>query len=361
MKKSAILFFTLFLYLPALVTAQAVLGGTPETAAGSQVSSTSSNTSNSSCTIITRDLRYTAVSSRTGGEVTVLQNFLKAKGYLNTEPTGRFGLATLQAVRDFQLAKGLPTTGNVATLTAAKINEINCAGSAGATSGTTSGTVSGTPQNTVVTNLIQGFSVFPTSIVQGQLATLSWSSSADHCVISNKVDSGNWVRSRIITEGQGSVSVAPQGSAQYKLSCYDRRDEAGAITEREVSVGSDAPPTATIRSFTASPATTDPGQLSKFKWDAVADHCVISNKDSMGNWARITSMYGQAGEYVTAPMSTSKYRLSCFSDLNENTPRTDRELTVTVNGTPDLSASNSTTAISGSCPTGTTLHGTSCW
>ncbi len=66
--------------------------------------------------------------SNSNGEVSILQDFLQSKGYLNSEPTGYFGLLTFQAVKSFQTANGLTADGSVGPITRAKINALMCGG-----------------------------------------------------------------------------------------------------------------------------------------------------------------------------------------------------------------------------------------
>lgn len=78
-----------------------------------------------SCTF-SRDLK----SGSTGAEVTKLQNFLKSQGYFKAAQVPRFGPATLAAVRAFQKANKISTTGTVGPLTRAKIKSL-CSSSGG--------------------------------------------------------------------------------------------------------------------------------------------------------------------------------------------------------------------------------------
>ena len=63
----------------------------------------------SDCVLLTHDLAL----GDTGSDVTKLQTFLKAHGYLIAPLVPTFGNATLTAVRSFQRAKGLSATGTV--------------------------------------------------------------------------------------------------------------------------------------------------------------------------------------------------------------------------------------------------------
>ena len=58
----------------------------------------------------------------TGEQVMQLQQFLISTGYLQGSATGNFYSLTQLAVKDFQFANSIPTTGYVGTLTRAKIN-----------------------------------------------------------------------------------------------------------------------------------------------------------------------------------------------------------------------------------------------
>ena len=58
-----------------------------------------------------------------GSQVTELQEFLIDKGFLNSQPTGNFYSLTLKAVKDFQSANSLPSTGYIGVLSRAKINQ----------------------------------------------------------------------------------------------------------------------------------------------------------------------------------------------------------------------------------------------
>lgn len=81
----------------------------------------------SSCVTIINNLRYRDRDANRNGEVSLLQDFLQSKGYLNSEPTGYFGLLTLRAVKSFQNANGItPASGYVGPITRTKIREITC-------------------------------------------------------------------------------------------------------------------------------------------------------------------------------------------------------------------------------------------
>ncbi len=84
------------------------------------------NTNRNTCLSLTNNLSYRSRDSWTNGEVSTLQDFLQVKGYLSSEPTGYFGLLTLEAVKKFQIANGIsPVQGFVGVLTRAKLNSMN--------------------------------------------------------------------------------------------------------------------------------------------------------------------------------------------------------------------------------------------
>lgn len=59
-----------------------------------------------------------------GDKVVELQEFLIEKGFLNSEPTGNFYSLTLKAVKAFQTAYDLPSTGYFGIMSRTKANEI---------------------------------------------------------------------------------------------------------------------------------------------------------------------------------------------------------------------------------------------
>jgi hypothetical protein len=80
----------------------------------------------SSCVDLFYNMSYRATDSKTGGEVSLLQSFLNDKSYLQQDPTGFFGVATLNAVKKFQKDSGFSPTGYVGPLTRARIKSITC-------------------------------------------------------------------------------------------------------------------------------------------------------------------------------------------------------------------------------------------
>ncbi len=121
----------------------------------------------SQCTTLSSTaLRYRARDSGTNGEVTLLQAFLQDANLLATDPTGFFGVGTVNAVKAFQTQNNLQATGYVGPLTREKIRVISCNG----TTSTVTGTSTGTGVRPTVT-----VNRSPARLSSGQTQTLSWS------------------------------------------------------------------------------------------------------------------------------------------------------------------------------------------
>lgn len=76
---------------------------------------------------LTYDMRVASRDITTANQVSDLQLFLQAKGYLNSEPTGYFGLMTFAAIQSYQAANGItPVSGFVGPITRGKINASGC-------------------------------------------------------------------------------------------------------------------------------------------------------------------------------------------------------------------------------------------
>lgn len=88
--------------------------------------STISSTPQNSCPLLTTNLKEGSRDVNTNGQVTLLQNFLREKGYLNEPSSGYFGKQTKQAVKAFQVANGIDSNGQVGPITRASINLISC-------------------------------------------------------------------------------------------------------------------------------------------------------------------------------------------------------------------------------------------
>ena len=85
-----------------------------------------SGSNGNSCVTLDNNLRYRMRDSSVNNEVSDLQDYLIAEGYLSGNTTGYFGVATLKAVKSFQAANGLLSSGYVGPVTRAKIKSLSC-------------------------------------------------------------------------------------------------------------------------------------------------------------------------------------------------------------------------------------------
>ncbi|MFA4975724.1 MAG: peptidoglycan-binding protein [Candidatus Paceibacterota bacterium] len=93
-----------------------------------QVGDIDPNPTASDCVALQNNLRYKDRDINKNGEVSTLQDFLQSKNYLNSEPTGYFGLLTQKAVKSFQKDSDISPTGYVGPVTRAKIKALSCGG-----------------------------------------------------------------------------------------------------------------------------------------------------------------------------------------------------------------------------------------
>lgn len=94
----------------------------------SQYQNTGTYTGASGCIALTHYLLFGSSDVYTGGQVTMLQQFLNNTGYLRGV-SGYFDQGTLGAVVNYQRDHGIPQTGTVGPLTRATINQQSCNGS----------------------------------------------------------------------------------------------------------------------------------------------------------------------------------------------------------------------------------------
>lgn len=122
------------------------------------------NGSDSSCAVITQNLRYRMRDSGTDNNVSILQTYLYESGKLSIKPDGVFGKSTLKAVKKFQTEVGFTPTGYVGPLTRAKIQALDC------------DSIVGVSNNTPSIKVLSpnGGEVYKS----GQQITVSWNSSS---------------------------------------------------------------------------------------------------------------------------------------------------------------------------------------
>lgn len=84
------------------------------------------STSAVACLDLGSDLGYRMKDGYADSNISSLQDYLQANGYLTVSPTGFFGVSTFQAVKDFQSAYGINPTGYAGPITRAKIRSMTC-------------------------------------------------------------------------------------------------------------------------------------------------------------------------------------------------------------------------------------------
>ena len=143
----------------------------------------------SSCVSLTNNLRYRSTDAQTGGDVSVLQDFLQSSGYLKASPSGYMGLLTVKGVKGFQSDNGISPTGYVGPLTRAKIQTASCAGTtANISNNSTSNNQNGT---TLVSGCASG-AMF-SSTTGASCSSTSSGNSANTTVTKGTVSSDNRV------------------------------------------------------------------------------------------------------------------------------------------------------------------------
>ncbi|RJQ34965.1 hypothetical protein C4568_01810 [Candidatus Parcubacteria bacterium] len=85
------------------------------TEVGSAIVAVGNNAGSGSCVILTYNLYLDVTDAMTNGDVTKLQNFLIAGGYMQGSATGYFGPMTENAVKAYQAAKGIVSSGTPET------------------------------------------------------------------------------------------------------------------------------------------------------------------------------------------------------------------------------------------------------
>ncbi len=94
------------------------------------------------CISLQNSMFYGTKDSSVNGEVSILQDFLQANNYLSNNPTGFYGLMTINAIKAFQSDHNIIPTGYVGPLTRAQIASLTCGNTTGQTS---TSTISTTP------------------------------------------------------------------------------------------------------------------------------------------------------------------------------------------------------------------------
>lgn len=192
------------------------------------------------CVNLSRDAAYGA----RGAEVTRLQKFLAAQGFPGGGDwmvTGFFGGATQSAVRIFQQAQGLPTTGVADTATRAAISRLSCGG-----------LVSYVPPSTQYPTTIpwNGYTSVPyQGLVSLNLTSLSQNTGAPGSqvtiygtgfdAVNNTINFGTVVLSGVPSNGTSMTFIVPSSTAYgtVNISVTDSRGTSNSLSFTMYSYG----------------------------------------------------------------------------------------------------------------------------
>jgi uncharacterized protein YgiM (DUF1202 family) len=180
-----------------------------------------SGTSSTTCLNLTTSI----LEGSSGMDVALLQDFLRAQGFLSTASDGKFGPKTSAAVSAFQIANGIESVGSVGPVTRAKIYSISCGGVSNTTSSANSNTSTTTTKPTTVTSgnssTVQlkangvGSSL---SVSMGTPVVLSWAVSGQtSCYKSSNPPSE--FTGALVPLNSGTTPVYPTSSIEYKITC----------------------------------------------------------------------------------------------------------------------------------------------
>ena len=210
---------------------------------GSSVSTISSSpTSPQQCVNLSANLYQGLNDSGISGQVTMLQHFLAAEGYLTATPNGHFGPSTFSAVKKFQSVQGISAIGEVGPATRAAIERISCAATTAPvyTPSATNAvpvvspaslisallpTSSGVPisGSVMVTSIPTG-----STIVEGKSLTLEWNSQSGvnyNILLEDQYGVGQGYIASYVQGGQytwttGNVSVSGSGNQTISPGVY---------------------------------------------------------------------------------------------------------------------------------------------
>jgi hypothetical protein len=203
------------------------------------------------------------------------------------------------------------------------IYTLTCNGDGGSANDSVTITVNAAPAPVPTATLL----VSPSTIDQGQSATLSWSSTdATSCTAS-----GGWSGSKATG---GSQSVSPSVTTTYTLACTGDGGSTNDSVTITVNAAPAPVPTATLL---VSPSTIDQGQSATLNWSSTdATSCTAS-----GGWS---GSKATGGTQTVSPGATTTYTLSCNGDggsANDSVTVTVNQPPVATEPTVSLSASPS--------------------
>lgn len=164
-----------------------------------------------------QNLKY----GQTGPAVTELQDLLVEGGYLHVNPTGFFGLLTLQAVKDFQTANNVPSTGYFGVLSRGVANTMTIKATASSTdaeieeTGTTTPVVTPSPVETPAP-IVQGAGQVELSISPLVCTTNNVQVGKGNLVYEFKINT-DWTKVKSVLIAQDSSHNGSFGDRQFVL------------------------------------------------------------------------------------------------------------------------------------------------
>ncbi len=193
----------------------------------------------------------------------------------------------------------------------------------------------------------------PSTIDEGQSATLNWSSTdATNCSAS-----GAWSGNRA---GSGSETVSPTVTSNYTITC---NGDGGSVTRSTTVTVNTAQMPAPVTTISASATTIDLGQSTTLNWSATdANSCTAS-----GDWSGSRAV---SGSELVSPTATSSYTLTCDGDggshadsvtVTVNQPPAVAEPTVALNAGPTSVRSGGTITLSWSSTDANSCNASGSW
>lgn len=159
------------------------------------------------CTALTINLYKGATDLTMGGQIRSLQSYLTSAGYLATQPNGVFGPATYTAVKQFQSAHGIQTTGVTGPLTRTAIQKESCS-TATPNAPTTNIPTTAVPTATTTPHIVVTLPKKGAEFVLGEPCTITWTGPSDAMGYSVLLEDKNGA-------GKGYIALGAFPEKQY--------------------------------------------------------------------------------------------------------------------------------------------------
>ncbi len=287
----------------------------------SAISISSTVSAQADCANLTADINYAQNDTVANGyAVSILQAFLQKNGYLQTAPTGYFGGLTLSAVKAFQSANGINSTGYVGPTTRAKIQNLDCNYSSVTTNATikTTSTQTDCANLTADINYAQSDTVangYAVSILQAFLQKNGYLQTAPTGYFGGLTLSA-------VKAFQSANGINPTGFVgSLTRTKIQNLDCNYTSTATKTAPASSVPPIANkIDSFAptitlnANPVQVLLGQPTTLEWSSnnAVDECKITSKDTSGKM--FSSAIDLSGSKSSGPINkTTTYTVVCYN------------------------------------------------